>query len=69
MFKSRLGDQLNVPSSENPRVGVDIGPEVLNFARHQEDGGHQEVQLGGAGVQTLSARYSEDLAAGDCDCI
>ena len=35
-----------MPSSENPRVGVDIGPEVLNFARHQEDGGHQEVQLG-----------------------
>ena len=35
-----------MPSSENPRVGVDIGPEVLNFARHQEDGGHQKVQLG-----------------------
>ena len=31
---------------ENPRVGVYIGPWVLNLARLQEDGGHQNVQLG-----------------------
>ena len=35
-----------MPSSENPRVGVDIGPEVLNFARHQEDGGTRRYSWG-----------------------
>ena len=32
---------------ENPRVGVYIGPWVLNLARHQEDGGAPEGTAGG----------------------